>query len=56
MPRCRIEILLLVAACALPLLAQDPDAGELAVTVRDADGGETYLPIGHVAWVKPWRD
>jgi hypothetical protein len=24
--------------------------------VRDGDGGETYLPIGHVAWVKPWRE
>ena len=24
--------------------------------VRDADGGETYLPIGHIAWAKPWRE
>lgn len=24
--------------------------------VRDGDGGETYLPIGHVAWAKPWRE
>jgi hypothetical protein len=26
------------------------------LVVRDPDGGETYLPIGHVAWVKPWRE
>lgn len=26
------------------------------VGVRDGDGGETYLPIGHVAWAKPWRE
>ena len=29
MPRCRVGIVLLAAACALPLLAQDQDAGDL---------------------------
>jgi len=26
------------------------------VVVHDRDGGQTYLPLGYVAWVKPWRD
>jgi hypothetical protein len=26
------------------------------LVVRDGDAGETYLPIGHVAWAKPWRE
>jgi hypothetical protein len=26
------------------------------VTVHDHDGGETYLPLGYVAWVSPWRE
>jgi hypothetical protein len=26
------------------------------VVVRDRDGGETYLPLNCVAWVKPWRE
>ena len=26
------------------------------VVVRDADGGDTYLPLDHVAWAHPWRE
>jgi len=26
------------------------------VIVHDRDGGETYVPLGCVAWVRPWRD
>jgi hypothetical protein len=26
------------------------------IVVRDGDSAETYLPIGHVAWAKPWRE
>jgi hypothetical protein len=26
------------------------------ILVRDRDGNETYLPLGGVAWVRPWRD
>jgi hypothetical protein len=26
------------------------------VVVHDRDGGQTYLPLGCVAWVRPWRD
>lgn len=26
------------------------------VAVRDHDGGETYVPLESVAWVRPWRE
>ena len=26
------------------------------VVVRGHDGGETYVPLGCVSWVRPWRD
>jgi hypothetical protein len=26
------------------------------VVVSDADGGDTYLPLDHVAWAHPWRE
>jgi hypothetical protein len=26
------------------------------IVVRDRDGNEAYLPLGCVAWVRPWRD
>ncbi len=26
------------------------------LVVRDRDGGETYVPLGNVAWVRPWRE
>jgi hypothetical protein len=26
------------------------------IVVRARDGNETYLPVGSVAWVRPWRD
>ena len=26
------------------------------VTVHDADGSDTYLPLDHVAWAHPWRE
>jgi hypothetical protein len=26
------------------------------LVVRDRDGGETYVPLGNVAWVTPWRE
>lgn len=26
------------------------------VVVRDRDGNEAYVPLGGVAWVRPWRD
>jgi hypothetical protein len=26
------------------------------VIIHDRDGGETYIPLGYVAWVRPWRE
>jgi hypothetical protein len=26
------------------------------LVVRDRDGGETYVPLGSVVWVRPWRE
>jgi ribosomal protein L21E len=26
------------------------------LVVRDREGGETYVPLGNVAWVRPWRE
>jgi hypothetical protein len=43
------------------LLVRDGLRGRLTigrdhVVVRDADGSDTYVPLGHVAWAHPWRE
>jgi hypothetical protein len=50
-----------IAAVIGSLLLREDLRGHVTIgrdhlVVRDGDGGETYLPIGYVAWVKPWRE
>lgn len=26
------------------------------IVVRGRDGGETYVPLGYISWVRPWRE